>query len=223
MKNILHYSAVDLFLLDSLKTIMNAGEFREFRLVGGTALGLYRGHRESIDIDLFTDSVYGSVNFVDIDSFLRKTFNYVDAGEDGIAGPGKSYFIGKDPYASLKLDLYYTDKFINDPVSIEGLRIASIPDILAMKIESISNNGRKKDFWDIHEFIDDYPLTDIISFHKQRYPFSHDPELIIKSLSAFESADDDFEPRCLKGKHWGLIKLDFLEFIENLSPGEKDS
>lgn len=27
----------------------------------------------------------------------------------------------------------------------------------------------------------------------------------------FERADEDFTPMCLKGKHWELIKLDFVE------------
>jgi hypothetical protein len=34
-----------------------------FILVGGTSLSLQLGHRISIDIDLFTDSPYGSVDF----------------------------------------------------------------------------------------------------------------------------------------------------------------
>ena len=57
------YKTVTPLLLSVLKTLMKAEEFREFRLVGGTGLSLYRGHRESVDIDLFTDAVYGSINF----------------------------------------------------------------------------------------------------------------------------------------------------------------
>lgn len=37
---------------------MATKEFDVFRLVGGTALSLYRGHRESADIDLFSDVPY---------------------------------------------------------------------------------------------------------------------------------------------------------------------
>ena len=46
-------------------------ELKLFRLVGGTGLSLYRGHRESVDIDLFTDAPYDSIDFDKIDSFLR--------------------------------------------------------------------------------------------------------------------------------------------------------
>lgn len=51
---------------------MVADVFSDFRLVGGTALSLLRGHRMSIDIDLFTDAEYGTINFEAIDLFLRE-------------------------------------------------------------------------------------------------------------------------------------------------------
>jgi hypothetical protein len=40
--------------------------FSPFRLAGGTALSLQIGHRKSIDIDLFTDQIYGSIDFYPI-------------------------------------------------------------------------------------------------------------------------------------------------------------
>jgi hypothetical protein len=46
-----------------LANLMIADVFADFRLVGGTALSLHRGHRMSVDIDLFTDADYGSVDF----------------------------------------------------------------------------------------------------------------------------------------------------------------
>ena len=46
---------------------MKASVFNHFRLVGGTALSLQIGHRVSIDIDLFSDKTYGTINFDEID------------------------------------------------------------------------------------------------------------------------------------------------------------
>lgn len=75
--------------------LMNATEFSQFRLVGGTSLSLQIGHRMSIDIDLFTDSPFGTVNFDTIDNFLRGHFNYVDTSALGLlSGMGCSYFVG---------------------------------------------------------------------------------------------------------------------------------
>lgn len=54
--------------------MMNSPIFDSFRLVGGTALSLQIGHRESIDIDLFSDINYGEIDFDHIDHFLRQKF-----------------------------------------------------------------------------------------------------------------------------------------------------
>ncbi len=48
MESKLHYNTSSQQLLGILKTLMAAKEFNSFRLVGGTALGLLRGHRESV-------------------------------------------------------------------------------------------------------------------------------------------------------------------------------
>ncbi len=56
---------------------MEAQVFAQFRLVGGTALSLQFGHRLSVDIDLFTDAPYNSIDFETITKYLRNTFSYV--------------------------------------------------------------------------------------------------------------------------------------------------
>jgi hypothetical protein len=74
----LYYNTVSPLLLSVLKTLMDAKELETFRLVGGTALSLYKGHRISTDIDLFTDESYGSIDFDAIDSYLRAVYPYVE-------------------------------------------------------------------------------------------------------------------------------------------------
>jgi hypothetical protein len=91
----LYYNTVNDLLKNSLITLMNAPIFQNFRLVGGTALSLQIGHRESIDIDLFSDAEYGTLNFKDIEDFLRNNFNYVDFLDVPLA-MGKAYFIGNN-------------------------------------------------------------------------------------------------------------------------------
>jgi hypothetical protein len=66
----LYWNTVTSLLQDCLFKLMQADEFKDFRLVGGTALSLHIGHRMSIDIDLFTDAEYSSVDFERIEKFL---------------------------------------------------------------------------------------------------------------------------------------------------------
>ncbi|MDQ3109768.1 MAG: nucleotidyl transferase AbiEii/AbiGii toxin family protein [Bacteroidota bacterium] len=191
---------------------MAAKEFDSFRLVGGTALSLNRGHRISVDIDLFTDAEYGSVNFKSIDAFLRNTFN-IETSDFKVIGHGKSYYV-TDGDASVKLDIYYTEKFIRKAELVEGIRLATVEEIIAMKLEVVSNGARKKDLWDLHELLDDFSLNEMIALHSERYEYSHDPDLIRRNFLSFDNADDDLDPECLRGKYWELIKLDLVKFVE---------
>ena len=213
----LHYNVVTPLLLEVLRTCMSEKIFSSFRLVGGTALSLQRGHRKSVDIDLFTDAEYQSINFDAISQWLKLMYAYVDSVDIEPIGPGKSFFVGNDKNQCIKLDLYYTDDFIDEPLVIDKIRMATIRDIIAMKMDVILRGGRKKDFWDLHELFDEYTLNDMLSFHRKRYPFNYNQNLLIKKLTDFNEADNDFDPLCLYGKHWELVKLDILRFVETTS------
>jgi predicted nucleotidyltransferase component of viral defense system len=209
----LHYNTVSTLLQDILKTVLEAKELEQFRLVGGTALSLYYGHRMSVDIDLFTDADYGTIDFEAIESFLRNTYTYVDTTNHDIIGMGKSYYVGESIDNAIKLDVYYTDPFIDGAKIIDNIRLATIEEIVAMKLDVVLRTGRKKDFWDIHELNNDYPLEEMFALHEKRYPYTHNRKKLLENFSDFTEADEDFDPICLKGKHWELIKLDIMERI----------
>ncbi len=133
---------------------MDNNLFQQFRLVGGTSLSLQLGHRTSIDIDLFTDAGYDSVDFNVIDSFLRESFPYVSESPPGVIGMGRSYLIGKDENETVKLDLYYTEPFTQPELIVGSYRLATIEEIIAMKIDIIQRTARQKDLWDLHELLE---------------------------------------------------------------------
>ncbi|MGC4057279.1 MAG: hypothetical protein QM743_04040 [Chitinophagaceae bacterium] len=85
-----------------------------------------------------------------------------------------------------------------------------------MKMDVVQRGGRKKDFWDIHALMDQYTLTDMIKFHKERYPYPHDGTLLNTNLTNFATADEDFDPVCLLGKHWEIIKLDIIDTMSGV-------
>ena len=105
--------------------LMASPLFDNFRLVGGTSLSLQLGHRISVDIDLFTDAPYSSISFKEIDQFLRNKFPNVSTIGSVIAG-GTSYLVGHNAEETVKLDLYYTEEFIQPVVEEEGVRLASV-------------------------------------------------------------------------------------------------
>ena len=208
----LYYSTVNDLLKNSLLQLMQSEIFNDFRLVGGTALSLQIGHRESIDIDLFSDADYGTLDFGSIENYLKENFKFVDY-LDTIPAMGKSYFIGEDKENTIKLDLYYTDSYIQPYIEVDGIRMATIEEIIAMKIDVVQRGGRKKDFWDLHDLLQSYNISQMLDLHEQRYPYTHDRDLIIQNFTSFDQADEDFNPICFKGKYWEFIKEDFEEII----------
>ena len=52
----------------------------------------------------------------------------------------------------------------------------------------------------------------MIALYEKRYPYS-DCSNMKSQFVNFELADADFDPLCLLGKSWDIIKLDFLEKI----------
>lgn len=203
-------------LWKSLQELMTICEFDSFRLVGGTSLSLQLGHRASADIDMFTDAEYGSVDFDKLESILKQKFSYVDSLQGNLVGMGKSFFIGNNESELVKLDLFYSDKYVFPLIDIKGVRLASIEEIAAMKLDVVGRGGRKKDFWDLHELLESYSINDMIEFYMKRYPCNHSRSELINSLTNFDIAENDFTPICYKDKIWEIIKLDFEEIVQEL-------
>ena len=207
----LQYRTVKPILRSTLERLMRIDEFRPFRLVGGTSLSLRYGHRISDDIDLFTDAEYGSIDFQLLQEILRREFPYCQGDCGEIVSFGTSYLVGNSKEDNVKLDLFYTDPFIRPMDQIESIRMASLDDIVAMKMDVMSRGGRKKDFWDLHILRNKYTIEQMLSLYKERYPYGATDEECIAGLTNFSVADSDPDPTCLLGKIWQLIKLDFVE------------
>jgi hypothetical protein len=210
----LYLNTVSDFLWNALNQLMLIEEFNSFRLVGGTSLSLQLGHRESIDIDLFTDADYGSIDFSILEAKLIEIFPYLDSLSVDLVGMGKSYFIGNNEHELIKLDLFYTDPFVFPVVVNQNIRFSSIEEVAAMKFEIIANGGRKKDFWDIHELLETYTLDEMIDFYLKRNPYGYSKDELVAKITDFSSAEDDFTPNCHVGKVWELIKLDFEQLLK---------
>jgi hypothetical protein len=210
----LYWNTVNDLLRESLLILMLASELKDFRLVGGTALSLHLGHRMSVDIDLFTDASYGSIDFDAIEDFLKTSFGYVEGDFGGNPGMGKSYMIGPTSDNLVKLDIYYSmDPFFQESVVIDNIRLASIEEIIAMKVDVIQRGGRKKDFWDIHELLDSYTISQMIGLHALRFEWTHNEAQIRNNFILFHDADLEPDPICLKNKEWVFIMEDIEDAV----------
>jgi predicted nucleotidyltransferase component of viral defense system len=209
----LYWNTVKPLLQEVLQNIINEPIFEPFRLVGGTSLSLQIGHRMSVDIDLFTAADYGSIDYKAIREFLEQKYPYCSSRNLDNVSFGTYFEVGNSKDDFIKIDVFYTDEFIESPLIIENIRMATINEIIAMKLDVILRGGRKKDFWDLHFFIDKMSVNEMISLFQKRYPYDEGFQNIKNQLINFEQADTDFEPNCLLEKSWEIIKLDFYEFV----------
>lgn len=217
-ENKLHYETVTPLLKETLGMLMAEELFAPFRLVGDTNLSLRYGHRKSVDIDMFTDAEYRSLDFRAFERFLRSHFSYYDCSDTtSIIGFGRGYYIGRSEEDAVKLDLMYTDPFLETAEVLDGIRMASVRDIIAMKMNVVSRGGRKKDFWDLHMLLDEYPLAEMCALHARRHEWEHDAEELLDKFTDFALADADLDPVCLRGLDWDEIKLDLIETAEEFA------
>lgn len=188
---------------------MSLPELSNFRLVGGTALSLLRGHRESVDIDLFCDGPYGEIPFDHILEVLRLNFPYVDEISpftDRINNRGFNLFIGDNEETAIKTDILYWDApFLFPALEEEGIRLATIEDIAAMKLDTISRGGRKKDFWDLSDILETYKFSELLEIYQRKYPW-FEVDDVLNGLSNFTIADQMPDPICYKHKDWDAIR-----------------
>jgi predicted nucleotidyltransferase component of viral defense system len=211
----LKYNTVSPLLMECLTKLMSHSVFDDFVLVGGTALSLCLGHRNSIDIDLFTAQEYGTLDKTGIKSALHDLFRYVDNAEVLDSNNiGYTVYIGNECGDSVKLDMFYTEPFIAPIERVDGIRIASLEDIAGMKMLAIVTGCRKKDFWDIHELLEHYSLGQLMQFGIARNPHVLDEESMLDAFDKMNDADDDAPVLCLKGKYWEFVKEDLKDAVK---------
>jgi hypothetical protein len=191
----LHYEVVDNPTLELLRKLLIMPGFEPLRLVGGTALALHYGHRKSIDIDLF-----GALNVDDL--------SIVSAVQE----VGNTTLLQNHPSIksfsvdSIKVDIVrYPYPWLDDVHLEDGLRLAGVRDIAAMKLAAVTGRGTKKDFVDVYFLLKQFTLSQMISWYTRKFPDAT-PFMVVKSLVYFDDADQDPEPVRMIPVEWEEIK-----------------
>ena len=188
--------------LSVLKELMRIPALDNFLLVGGTALSLVYGHRISIVLDLFTTD---DVNIEELSENLQLTFGERLAIRSTSPNFGIFGFVDQ-----AKIDLIRTPHpLIRPAYEIDGIRFISTEDIIAMKVQAVLGRARKKDFWDIATLLEHYTVADFARFHKEKFSTQNLLVTVPQAITYFADADDDADPKSLKGQSWESVK-DFI-------------
>lgn len=196
----IHLEAVPKKLLHLLRRMMANEALESFYLVGGTALALRFGHRESVDLDLFTDRPFDARGLAE---HLTATYDLreSEASENTVRGI----------IDGIKTDfLAHRYPLLAEVEILDGIRMLSLADLAAMKLNAIANRGSKKDFWDYRELLDRFSRDQMLSFCERKYR-GDSVWNVQKSLSFFDDADLDPDPRDLRGNSWESVKRAIVE------------
>ncbi len=157
----LHKETVTAGTLDLIRRLMDDAHLQQFYLVGGTALALMVGHRISIDIDLFTDKEFDTAQMV---KYLSANY------ETELKSTGKNSITGF--LEGIKFDLIaHQYPYVKPVINLEGIRMLSLYDIAAMKVNAIVGNGtRVKDFLDVHFLLKNITYEEMINAYLKKYP-----------------------------------------------------
>ena len=177
-------------LWNLLKELQKKELFKDYFLVGGTALSLQLGHRVSDDIDLFTRN---DIDKDEIFDFLNRDYN----GKYQIHNIQN--IILQITINNIKVDFVkYDYALLEDIKSEEGIKYLGKKDISAMKLMAIANRGdQAKDFIDIYYLLKEINLKDMFEYYKQKYN-QNDISLIKRSLSYFDDITEN---------NWLSVKL----------------
>lgn len=203
----LHTETVIPSTLDLLKKIQSLPNVSGLRLVGGTALALHIGHRKSVDLDLF-GSFDASTSFRP----LLLNAGYVADGSE--TGAVQSLNVN-----GVKVDFVnYAYPWMCDAIAEDGMTLADIHDIAAMKLSATANRGKKKDFIDIAFLLERFSLPEIFELYQKKFSVT-EFSFALRGLTYFDDAEDDPMPEMLIPMTWKDVKLKIESAVREFVKG----
>lgn len=184
---------------------MQIEDLDKLRLVGGTALALQIGHRRSIDVGLFGEINY---NHDTMGPLLS------DCGDLVVLSRSKHINIFSIDHVNVDL-VNYRYPWLSNLIYEDNLRLASIQDIAAMKLNAISGRGSRKDFVDLYFLLDHFTLEEMFAFYLSKFDDGN-LFLVQKSLTYFKDAEVDEMPEMIEKVSWANVKRKILSVCDQL-------
>lgn len=192
----------------ALAVLGKAGLLKNAYLAGGTACALQIGHRISIDLDFFTEREF------DAPAIIR---SLREIGSFELDETSLGTILGN--FEKVKFSLFVYQYPILFPYqTFNGIDLADLRDIAAMKIEAISSRGIKRDFMDLYYICQKgFALKEILSFYDRKYKSLASNKIhLLKSLVYFTDADASVMPKMLETVDWKKVKKFFEHEVRTL-------
>jgi hypothetical protein len=194
----LQKEAIEPRTLQLLKALQADSMFAQFHLADGTGLAFQLVHRLSVDLDLFSLTPFDSGFYLE---YLEKNYQF--------ALDYRAISTLKGSIGGVKVDFIAHSYNLLVPVlETDQIRIYSLADIAAMKVNAIAGNGtRSKDFVDMYFLLEVYSVNQILEFYQNKY---NDRNIFhaLKSLNYFDEVDLSDWPVFISKKNltWNIVK-----------------
>ena len=190
-----------------LKNITETVSLNNYYMIGGTALSLQLGLRESFDFDFCVPEPFNN-------EMLLEEFRTLGEVEVKQNQKGTCDVILNGVQVSF---FYYPNNMVNKLVQVEEmpkLKLASVLDIAAMKITAIGGRGSKKDFFDLYNILNmsDFPVEELVEALIKKCGNNVNYVNTIMGLSYFEDAENEILPKVFVEYDWNQIKEFFCKF-----------
>ena len=214
----MYWNIIDKDRYKLLKDIIEIVTIPIYYMIGGTALSLQMGLRESYDFDFCVPTQFNNELLLEELGKIGKM--KVKQNQSGtcdviLNGVQISFF-------------YYPNKIINElvtPQEMPKLKMASILDIAIMKVVAIGGRGAKKDFFDLYNIINKCKISikELAEGLIEKCGNKTNYVNIIMGLSYFEDAEQEILPKTFVEYNWEEIKeffinyqKEFKEYIEKI-------
>lgn len=157
-------------------------------LAGGTALAVMLAHRQSRDLDVFVPSLFdtGTVRTaLEARGALVVTMQDEDSTLNGVFDGARVQFLAAVGQRNL-----------DAPTSVEGMPVAGVRDILAMKLKVVGDRGELRDYADLMAIEQGTPhrMEQGLGYYLRRYGLGpHHASLahIVRALGYLDDVADD--------------------------------
>lgn len=186
-----------------------------FYFTGGTALSeVYLHHRESIDLDFFSEQPYDAQNVLSRIESWSKQLQY--SIETRYIEPTNIYFLKFENGEILKVDFaQYPYKQLGEPTIYNGrLKADSTLDIATNKLLTTTQRTEVKDFVDLYFLLQEYTFWDLKTAVEKKFNVKIDPFVMATDFMVV----DEFEymPKMIKPLTLIELKLYFTSLAEKL-------
>lgn len=192
----------------------NAYTTSHFYFTGGTALSLYYlQHRESIDLDFFSENIFNPDDVIAQVNLLAKTINF--SVEYSPIDNNHIFNLTFTNKAVVKVDfVYHNFKRVEKSEIKNNLEIDSMLDIAINKLLTIMQRSEVKDFVDLYFLLQSFSLWDLIEGVRIKYKIKIEPYILGSDFSKVENFD--FLPKMIKPLNLEDLQLFFIEKAKEL-------